>query len=176
MRATTFAPNGFELAEPRTQTIDAAALLTRNSDQLDTCKNQLVLRLEDDRPLRGKRPVYRIDIENMCWLWKAAPLDGAHMIELTVGNLPWNFQLWIDNVKVVTRVKATPAGEFQIHLDSCNGPLLATLPLAAAMKSKLQTTLTASIPATRGTHDLCIFATGDPRDGMWAIGKMQLER
>ncbi|TAN08002.1 MAG: beta-hexosaminidase [Rhodanobacteraceae bacterium] len=174
LRAATFASDGFELAAPRTQTVDAAALRTRNSDQLDSCTNQVVLRLEDDRPLQGKRPVYKVDIENMCWLWKAAPLDEVRKIALTVGNLPWNFALWTDNAKVVKRPKATPAGEFQIHLDTCKGPLLATLPLAAATKTKLQTTLVATIPATQGTHDLCIFASGDPRDGLWAIGKMQL--
>lgn len=175
LRAATFAANGFELAAPRTQTIDAAALLTRNSDQLDTCTNQLVLRLEDDRPLDGPRPVYKIDIENMCWLWKDAPLDGAKRIALTVGNLPWNYALWTDDSKVVVRPKATPAGEFQVHLDSCDGPLLATLPLAKAAQSKLQTTLTAKIATPGGRHTLCMFATGDPHDGMWAIGKVELD-
>jgi hexosaminidase len=175
MRAATFAGQ-VEMAAPRMQIVGAAALLTRNSDQLDTCKNQLVLRLEDDRPLHGARPVYKVDIENMCWLWKGAPLDGVRGVALAVGNLPWNFQLWTDNAKVVARPKATPAGEFEIHLDSCTGPLLATLPLAKATHSKLQTTLTADIPTTGGRHDLCIFATGDPRDGLWAIGKIELKK
>ena len=174
LRAATFAADGFELAAPRTQTIDAAALLTHNSDQLDACRNQLVLRLEDDRPLRGQRPVYKVDIENMCWLWKDAPLDGVRRIALTVGNLPWQFQLWTDNAKVVARPRATPAGEFQVHLDSCDGPLLAAYPLAEAAQTKLQTTLTADIPATAGHHTLCVFATGDPRDGLWAIDRMTL--
>jgi hexosaminidase len=174
VRATTFAGQ-FEMAAPRTQRVDDAALLTRNSDQLDTCKNQLVLRLEDDRPLRGTRPVYKIDIENMCWLWKGAPLDGVHGIAITVGDLPWNFQLWTDEAKVVVRPKATPAGELQIHRDSCDGPLLATLPLAQAAHTRLQTTLVADVPPTTGEHDLCIFATGDPRNGMWAIDKIRLK-
>lgn len=176
LHAASFAPGGFELSAPREQTVDAQALLTRNSDQLDSCTNQVVLRLEDDRPLVGKRPVYRVDIENMCWLWKAAPLAGVKRIALTVGNLPWNFQLWTDNAKVVTRPKATPAGEIQVHAESCNGPLLATLPLAKATHTKLQTTLTAAIPATTGDHDLCIFVTGDPRHQLWAIDKVGLLR
>ena len=174
LRAATFASDGFELAAPRAQTINAAALLTRNSDQLDTCTNQLVLRLEDDRPLDGKRPVYKIDIENMCWQWTGAPLDGVKRITLTVGNLPWNYQLWKDDSKVVVRPKATPAGEFQVHLDSCDGPLLATLPLAKAAQTKLQSALTTTIPATSGEHTLCMFATGDPHQGLWAIGKIAL--
>jgi len=175
LRAATFAANGFKLAAPRTQMVDAAALLTRNSDQLDTCgKPMIVLRLEDDRPLDAARPVYRLDIANMCWQWKDARLDGVKRIALTVGNLPWNFALWHDDSEVVTRSKQTPAGELQVHLDSCDGQLLATLPLAKAARTMLQTTLTANIPATTGRHTLCVFTTGDPRDGMWAIGKIEL--
>jgi len=175
LRAATFAANGFALAAPRTQRVDAAALLTRNSDQLDTCgKPLIVLRLEDDRPLDGPRPVYRLDIANMCWQWKDAPLDGVKRIALTVGNLPWNFALWKDDSSVVTRPKQTPAGELQVHWDSCDGPLLATLPLAKAAQTALQTTLTANIPATTGSHTLCVFATGDPRKGLWAVGEMEL--
>lgn len=175
VRAATFAADGFELAAPRTQVVDAAALLTRNSGQLDTCgKPLIVLRLEDDRPLDGPRPVYRLDIANMCWQWKAAPLDGIRRIALTVGNLPWNFALWKDDASVVTRPKHSPAGEFEVHLDTCDGPLLATLPLAKAAQTKLQTALTATMPATRGAHTLCVFATGDPRHGLWAIGKVEL--
>lgn len=175
LRATTFA-DSLELATPRTHSIDAAALLTRNSDQLDPCTSQVVLRLEDDRPLDGPRPVYKVDIENMCWSWKDAPLDGVHKIALTVGNLPWNFSLWTDDANVVTRPKITPAGEFQVHRDSCNGPLLATLPLARATRTRLQTTLTASIQPTSGHHTLCIDATGDPRNGLWVIGEVQLHK
>jgi hexosaminidase len=134
-----------------------------------------VLRLEDDRPLHGPRPVYKVDIENMCWLWKDAPLDGVRGIAATIGNLPWNFQLWTDNAKVVVRQKASAAGELQVHLDACDGPLLASMPLAQATRTKLQTTLTAEIPATSGRHALCLFATGDPRDGLWAIDKVALQ-
>jgi len=177
VRAATFASDGFELAAPRTQVVDAAALLTRNSDQLDACgKPLIVLRLEDDRPLDGPRPVYRLDIANMCWQWNDAPLDGVNRIALTVGNLPWNFALWKDDSSVVTQPTQTPAGELQVHRDSCDGPLLATLPLAKAARTKLRTTLTADIPAAAGNHTLCVFATGDPRDGMWAIGKIELQK
>jgi hexosaminidase len=175
LKAATFAPGGFELAAPRTQAIDAAALLTRDSDQLTTCgKPQIVLRLEDDRPLDGPRPVYRLDIANMCWQWQDAPLDGVKRVALTVGNLPWNFALWTDDKHVVVRPQTMPAGEFQIHEDTCDGPLLASLPLARAARTPLQTTLTAAIPATTGTHDLCIFATGDPHHGLWAVGEIEL--
>jgi hexosaminidase len=175
VRAATFAPDGLKLAAPRTRVVDSAALLTRNSDQLEPCgKPLIVLRLEDDRPLAGPRPVYRLDIANMCWQWKDAPLHGVKRMALTIGNLPWNFALWKDDSAVVTRPGQTPAGEIQVHLDSCKGPLLATLPLAKAAQTKLQTRLIANIPAAKGNHTLCVFATGDPRDGMWAVDRIEL--
>ncbi|HET7359306.1 MAG TPA: chitobiase/beta-hexosaminidase C-terminal domain-containing protein, partial [Rhodanobacteraceae bacterium] len=170
LRAATFGADGFRLAAPRSRTIDAAALLTRNSDQLATCTDTLSLRIEDDRPLAGPRPVYKVDIMNPCWRWQAAPLDGARHLAVTVGNLPWNYGLWKDTDKVVTRPAATPAGELEVHLDSCAGPRLARIPLAAAATSALQTTLHADLPSLAGNHDLCLFFTGDPRRGvLWAI-------
>lgn len=173
LRATTF--HGGDALATRGQTVAAATLLTRNSDELIPCGDPgIVLRLEDDRPLDGHRPVYRLNIADMCWQWKQAPLDGVQHIALTVGNLPWNYALWKDESAVVTRPKASPAGEFRIHLDSCDGPLLTSLPLAKAAQTKLQTMLTTNIPATAGTHDLCIFATGDPRAGIWAIDTVGL--
>src|SRR5699024_4385873 len=163
------------LAAPRTRHITAKSLLTRNSDQLATCAGKAPLRLEDDYPLDGPRPVYQVDIMDTCWLWKDAPLDNIHAITLTVGNLPWNYELAGDIDGVVARPPATPHGEIEVHLDSCKGRRLAHLPLAEAARTKGQTTLTAQLPALQGPHTLCIFATGDPRKGtMWAIDTVTL--
>jgi hexosaminidase len=175
LRAATFAADGFRLAAPRHRTIAAAALRIRNSDQLATCTDTLSLRIEDDRPLDGPRPVYKVDIMNPCWQWKRAPLAGMRHLAVTVGNLPWNYGLWKDTDKVVTRPAATPAGELEVHLDTCDGPRLARIPLAGAATSALQTTLHADLPALDGDHALCLFFTGDPRRGvLWAIDTVAL--
>ncbi|HET8555046.1 MAG TPA: family 20 glycosylhydrolase [Rhodanobacteraceae bacterium] len=175
LRAATFTNDGLRLATPRTHRIDAEALLTRNSDQLATCTHQAPLRIEDDRPLDGPRPVYKVDIMNTCWLWKDAPLDGVHAITLTIGNLPWNYELAGDIDGVVARPDASPHGDIEVHLDTCKGQRLARLPLAEAAKTKAQTTLAARLPVLHGRHTLCIFATGDPRKGvMWAIDTVKL--
>ncbi|HET6586187.1 MAG TPA: family 20 glycosylhydrolase [Oleiagrimonas sp.] len=165
LRAATFTDAGQLLAAPRTRHIDAASLLTRNSDQLATCTQQIPLRIEDDRPLHGSRPVYKVDIGNTCWLWKNAPLDGVRAITLRVGNLPWNYKIPYVFDSVVARPQATPGGEIDVHLDTCDGPRIARLPLAGAAKSMLQTTLEATLPELHGMHTLCLFATGDPRKG-----------
>ncbi|HET7268341.1 MAG TPA: family 20 glycosylhydrolase [Oleiagrimonas sp.] len=165
LRVATYAADGLRLAAPRTRHLNAESLLTRNSDQLATCSHLIALRIEDDRPLDGPRPVYKVDIGNTCWEWKNAPMDGVHKITLRVGNLPWNYAIPYVHDKVVARVQATPGGEINVHLDSCTGPRIARLPLARAARTRGQTTLHATLPAIDGTHDLCLIATGDPRKG-----------
>jgi hexosaminidase len=170
LRAATFAPDGFELAAPRTQVVDGATLLSRDGSQLASCSGQPGMRLGGARPAQGSRPIYDVDVGNMCWLWRHAPLENVTRVTLTVERLAWRFG---DEAKdAVVRRKATAAGELELHADSCTGPLLATLPLAPAARARGQTTLNAKISTPNGVHDLCIFATGDPRDGQWALARV----
>src|SRR5690348_10309579 len=143
LRAATFAPDGFELAKPRSQVIDSAALLTRDGSQLATCSGQPPMRLAGHRPAHGRAPVYAADVGNMCWLWKDAPLAGIRQIRVTVGRIPWRFG--DDSAGATVRPVASAAGELQVHTGSCKGPLLATLPMARAAATKFQTTLAANV-------------------------------
>jgi hexosaminidase len=78
----------------------------------------------------------------------------------------------------VVRPKASAAGEFEVHADSCTGPLLATLPLAPAVRRDGQNELNASVSTSKlnDARDLCIFATGDPRDGQWVLARMAFSK
>jgi hexosaminidase len=174
LRAATFAPDGFALAAPRMRVLAAATLLSRDGSELASCSNQSGMRLGGEQPAQGPRPVYRVDVGNMCWLWPQAPAAGSKRIVLTVGRVAWRFG---DEARdAVIRPKASAAGEFEIHADSCTGPLLATLPLAPAVQAKGQTDLSAniSLPDGNGVRSLCVFATGNPRDGQWALARMTL--
>lgn len=176
LRAATFAPDGFELAAPRTQVLDATTLLSRDGNALASCSNQSGMRLGGDQPKHGPTPVYKADIGNMCWLWPQAPLDDIKRVVLTVGNVAWRFG---DEARdAIVRRKASADGEFELHADSCTGPLLATLPLAPVARAKGQTIISAdiSLPKNNGLHSLCIFATGDPRDGQWTLARVALSR
>ena len=176
LRAATFARGDFELAAPRTQVLDATSMLSRDGSQLASCSNEPGMRLAGNRPAHGPRPVYEADVGNMCWLWRGAPLAGATRVALTVDRVTWRFG---DEAKyAVVRPKVSAAGELEIHADSCKGPLLATLPLAPAVSAQGQTKLDAKIatPARGGAHDLCIFATGDPRDGQWVLARATLSQ
>ncbi|MEO7066659.1 MAG: family 20 glycosylhydrolase [Rhodanobacter sp.] len=176
LRAATFAPAGFELATPRTRVLDAATLLSRNGSELASCSDQPGMRLGGSRPVHGTTPVYQVNVGNMCWLWPHAPLDGIRRVALTVARLPWRFG---DEAKdAVVRRKTSAVGEFEIHADSCSGPLLATVPLVSAARRMGQTSSAADISPSQssGVHSLCIFATGDPRDGQWALAQIALSK
>ncbi|RDI98803.1 beta-hexosaminidase [Dyella solisilvae] len=172
LRAATFAANGFELAAPRTQVLDENTLLGRDGSALATCSRQPATRLDGSRPPQGPRPIYSVDIGNACWLWPKAPLDGITHVAMTVERMTWRFG---DEAKdAVVRRKASAAGEFEIHADSCTGPLLASLPLDNAVQARGQVRLDGKVamPVGAGVRDLCVFATGDPRDGQWALARM----
>jgi len=172
LRAATFAPGGFNLAAPRTQVLDAFTLLSRDGSALEPCSKQEAMRLEGKEPTRGPRPVYKVTVGDMCWLWHGISHAGIERVNLTVERIPWRFG---DEAKeAVVRPKASAAGEFEVHADSCTGPLLASLPLAAAVQGDGQKQLNANVSTSKlnDASDLCIFATGDPRDGQWAMARV----
>ncbi len=176
LRAATFAPNGLALAAPRTQVLDETTLLSRDSSAFVTCSKQPGTRLEGGRPAQGPKPVHTVDIGNMCWLWPQAPLDDIKHVVMTVERMTWRFG---DEAKdAAVRNKVNAAGEFEIHADSCTGPLLANLPLESAAQAKGQVRLDANVamPAGAGVRNLCVFATGDPRDGQWALARMTFSK
>jgi hexosaminidase len=176
LRAATFAPSGFELAAPRARVLDASTLLTHDSSELPSCSNQPGMRLGGRQPAQGPRPVYAADVGDMCWLWRRAPLRGIGHVTLTVERVAWRFG---DEAQgAVVRPKAGAAGEFEIHADSCAGPLLARLALTPVGQGDGQRELSArvSLSAPTDPRDLCIFATGDPREGQWALARMEFSK
>jgi len=174
LRAATFAPDGFALSAPRTQAVDVGALFSRNGNELAPCSDQAeTKRVHGKRPLHGPRPIYRVDVGDMCWRWPQAPLEGVRRVALTVDRVAWQFA--DDAPSAVVRPRTAAAGEFELHADTCNGPLIATAPFAAATG---QTELTADVtaPAGAGARDVCVIASGDPREGQWTLARITLSR
>jgi hexosaminidase len=160
------------LAAPRTKALDASTLLSRDSSELAACSKQSALRLDGKQPMQGPRPVYKLTVGDMCWLWHGAPHAGIEQVNLTVERIAWRFG---DEAKeAVVRPKASPSGEFEIHAESCTGPSLARLPLASAVQGDGQKNLSAHVSNSNlnDARDLCIFATGDPRDGQWVLARV----
>jgi hexosaminidase len=171
LRAATFAPDGFELAAPRTKILDDTTLISRDDSALATCSHQAPFRLDGGKGA-GTRRTYSLELGHMCWLWARAPVDGVKHVVLTAERIPWRDG---DEAKnAVVHPKASAAGGFEIHADSCTGPLVASLPLEVAVQGKGQVRLDGKVamPAGAGVRDLCVFTTGDPRDGQWALAQM----
>lgn len=150
-----------------------AAARTRTSRELTLCSDAVALDLEDDHPAAGPRAHFLLDIFNPCWRWDAAPLADARTIAVSVGQLPFNFQVGADREKIRFRPPATPAGEVEVR-DGCDGALLATLPLAAAAADPGVTRLTAPLRAGKDRANLCFTYTARGVDPLWAIDRVEL--
>lgn len=174
--ANAFA-DGIALAAPRKFVVDLRSLRARGSHALQSCKKGLALRMEDDAPAAGEgseRALLLADVFDPCWVYDDASLDGMTHLQVRVGQLPHNFQLWRDAKLVVTRPAKVAGGALEVRLDGCEGEPVATLPLVPARKSDGLTTLQATLPATTGKHDLCfIFASGE-YNPMWVVDEVAL--
>ncbi|MEO7323554.1 MAG: family 20 glycosylhydrolase [Dokdonella sp.] len=174
LRAATFV-DGRIVGGVETSELTRADILRRSSDALKPCSGKLPLRLEDDGPAVGARTFFTVDLFDPCWIYTNAPLDGIVAIEVGVGHLPYNFQLWKDAANVVPRpAPQSPDGELLVKIDSCSGATLATIPLQPARQLSGVTTLRAALPTTDGKHDLCFVFTGRGSDPLWAIDRVQL--
>jgi hexosaminidase len=171
VRANTFDRSG-ALADPRRLVIDEAFLMRRSSEQLSTCDDNALLRVEAPNAVNGVRAVYRVDLMNTCWVWKDAALDGRLGVSITVNRLPFNYALWKNAARIVARKMHSRAGELEIHQDSCDGPTITSLKLEKALDGR--GTLHGGLPRLSGVHDLCFVITGKPGPTIWVIDNVQL--
>jgi hexosaminidase len=153
--------------------VDDRAVRARTSQQLKLCTDKLTLNLEDDGPIKGPRAVFLVDIMNPCWIYPKADMTGVVALKFGVGQIPFNFQIGADRDKIPLRPPHTPDGELEVR-DGCDGPLVATLPLAAVTKNTGVTSLTAPIAPMTGAHDLCFTFTARSVDPISVIDWVQL--
>jgi hexosaminidase len=174
LRARAFA-GGEPLGTGRDWTLTAALLRTRTATEMDLCTSAVSLRLEDDGPTDGVRRVHWSDIFHPCWIWKRAPLDGIASLSAEVGQVPFNFSIGADLAKVVFDKPRTPTGELEIRLDRCDGPLVASIPLGAAIRNSGVSTIIGSLPPQQGRHDLCMTFTQTGPDPLWMLDRLTLD-
>ncbi|HVJ01606.1 MAG TPA: family 20 glycosylhydrolase, partial [Sphingomonas sp.] len=156
------------------RTVTPQTLRWRSDESLKTCTNRVVLALEDDYPATGKRATFVTDIFNPCWLWEKAPVGGAKQIALSVGQIPFNFQVGRDVEGIKFAPPATPEGEFEVRAGGCEGPRVAVLPLAPAAANPGITRLVAPLARREGNETLCITYTAKGVEPMWAIDAVEL--
>jgi hexosaminidase len=170
------APLGLKAADSAFRSAPPLNATERDSTGLQTCSGKVDLYLEDDWPAQGDRAQFLIDILDPCWRWTGAQLDGVRTIEFSVGQVPFDFQVGADRDKIRFRPPQTPAGEFEVRADSCDGAVIARLPLAPAAGNPGVTRLTASLEPQSGTHDLCFTYTAKGPDPLWTIDRVGLVR
>ncbi|HEY6984688.1 MAG TPA: family 20 glycosylhydrolase, partial [Rhodanobacteraceae bacterium] len=174
VRAASFARERAVAGAPA-HALSREAARRRTSAELSQCSGKITLRLEDDAPAAGPRPLFNVDLFDPCWLWPKAPLDGIDGITARVGQLPFNFQLAQDVANIVPRpAPMSPHGDLLVKLDGCNGTGLASIPLDAASRNPALTSLSATWAPIAGSHDLCFEFTGHGVDPLWAIDSVEL--
>jgi hexosaminidase len=176
VRALAFAAEGTPLAAARTRTLDRAALATHSSSELHACPGgDLGLRVpllpDRDRP---DTPVYNVDLFHSCWIYPHARLDGVAAIHVDAARLARNYGLAHDQAKVVAYPARTAHGELEVRLDTCDGTVLARLPLPAGDAPGTRFDLHGALPPHAGNHDLCLRFTAPIHGPLYAIGSVQL--
>jgi hexosaminidase len=176
VRVATFAADGTLLAAARSQVLNDATLLSRDSAALQSCSGEPPSRLQGAKPAQGASPVYAVEIGNACWKWPNANVQGATHVTVTAERLPWRYG--DESRGAVVRDRHGDAEAIEIHANDCKGPRLATVPLGPATPSggqiRREASLAAPVPAN--AHALCVFVTGDPREGQWALGQIAFQK
>ena len=145
------------------------------SHDLKLCTEHIALALEDDAPIAGARPSFLVDVMNPCWLLPQARLDGIDGIAVSVGQVPFNFQIGDDVKKIRFPAATTPEGELEVRAGSCTGEVVARLPLAPATISHEVTALPpAPLAPRKGREDLCLRFAQPRLDPLWVIESVRL--
>jgi hexosaminidase len=148
---------------------------SRTASQMELCGNSIPLRLEDDGPTAGKRLIHWVDIMHPCWIWRGAALDGVRRLTAQVGRLPFNFSIGEDIKKITFDPPATAAGELHVRRDGCDGPIIATVPLAAATRTSGAAEVAGAIVPQSGAHDLCMTFSQSGPDPFWVLDRLTLQ-
>ena len=147
----------------------------RVSHDLAQCGGGYVLSLEDDAPVEGERATYLVNITDPCWIWKGADLTKFGTMRVTVGQIPFNFQIGKDAEKIPLHKPRTASGELEVRLDNCEGAPVDSVSLESAVGRPSLTRLPdLSVADTQGQHDLCFRFTRSKIDPIWVIGSIEL--
>lgn len=170
IRATTFVGPA-QASRTWALRLDAQATLRRDSHDLEPCSDGIGLLLEPS----GANAPLAVDIMNPCWMDRGVDLSAGPRIKVAVAPLPFNYEIGADVAKIQVGDAHTPEGELEVHIDGCDTPALATLPLAAAAHAKGVTTLPAQqLPRLPGRHDLCLRFARPRLDPLWALDWVEI--
>ncbi|GHF13770.1 beta-N-acetylhexosaminidase [Kordiimonas sediminis] len=154
LQASTFV-DGRMLSAPTERGLDQISVRTRTDDQLAVCESGYHLKLDDDYPYTGPRAAFSLNILNPCWIYKDVNLEGIRTVDLTVGTIPFNFQIGDDWKKVTFDQPQTEHGELNIYANQCTGAPVVSVSLAPVQSSFGLVDLSAELPAGLAAEALC---------------------
>jgi len=185
LRAATF----FDSLIPRSELdrqLNAMTIRLRYSQDLRLCSTSPVIGMAQDlgygdaaNMLSSAKEDYTnpsvslANYQNPCWIYTDADLTGVHQISVGVMSLPYLFADR-NGMSPPLGVAHTPSGELEVHLDTCTGPLLTTLPFAPAVDKVGVIQLNANVTATEGKHDLCFKVVRPTVNPLWVVDWIQL--
>jgi len=175
VRAVTLAADGSVLAAPRERVLTRAALLSVSGNEMPNCPgSDFRLRVQPLPDATSLAPVYSVNVFNTCQLYPTVPMDGKGSIHVDAVRLQRNYALAHEAKLVVSRPHSTPFGELVVHLDQCDGPLLASMPLPDPAHSARHFVLNARLPAQHGEHALCLIYTAATDGPLYALDRVAL--
>jgi hexosaminidase len=147
-----------QVSHSRIERFDAQTTLRRDSHHLELCSDGIGLLLE---PAGANTPI-------------SVDLSDGPRITAAVAPLPFNYEIGADQAKI--RIGGqTAEGELEIHVDNCDTPPLARLPLAPAVHAEGVTALPAQqLPRLAGRHDLCLRFARPRLDPLWALDWVEI--
>ena len=173
MRAAAFVGSE-QASRTSVRRLDAQATRRRDSHDLEPCSDGIGLLLEPAGARTANAPL-AIDIMNPCWMDRGVDLSEGPRIVAAVAALPFNYEIGTDVAKIRVGDERTTEGELEIHVDSCDAPVLTTLPLAPAVGRNVSTTLPAQrLPRLPGRHDLCLRFARPRLDPLWALDWLEI--
>lgn len=171
LRAATFSART-QISATWSRTLDSQGLAQRRSSELELCTDAVGLLLEPPGAAADNHTILALDIMNPCWIYRGVDLSHGAQLSAALVPLPFNFELGAD-LKNVRRGDAhSPGGELEIHVDRCDAPLVASIPLP-------QDVVAATLPAVAlsplaGRHDLCLRVARPALEPMWALDWVQV--
>jgi hexosaminidase len=162
------------LGDPIAQQITLASIVRRDSRELDPCRNNAGIQMEQDPPRNEERPVFRVVFSNPCWIYRKADLDLFQGVQLGVGSIPYIFHAQGKSLPIPSAVSTTKA-KITIRLNSCTGPQLAEIPLQPAYRKDGVISLPAVQFVSRqsGQHDLCFAVEDADPATVWLLNYIQ---
>jgi hexosaminidase len=172
LRAATFL-GAEQVSRTLSSPLSALSAVRRSSNQLDLCANGVGLLLD---PAGGvSRAPLAVDIMNPCWIYRGADLSQGPRISAAVAPLPFNYELGLAAAHIRVGDARTLEGELEVHIDGCETPTVALLPLApAAMRDGVTVLPAKSLPASAGRHDVCLRFARPRLDPLWALDWAQI--